>query len=136
MTKTDEAISEIEQLESEVLENIGENPCRVFKVEFPYQVRITIPYDGHKTEVIINTTSEQVHFARNSKEVHYQNLLSQKHSKESLTTYIKGFVIDELYNSEPENEHLTFTGKSVVSEMTDTELETFKLELLSANGRR
>ena len=33
-----DSLTEIEELENEVLEDIGENPFRTFSVIFPYQV--------------------------------------------------------------------------------------------------
>ena len=62
--KNNELETTLEKLEQEVLDEI-ENPYRPYRVEFPYEVRFTIPNDGHNTEITIRTRSEEVRFGRN-----------------------------------------------------------------------
>ena len=63
-----ESETEMKKLEQEVLDEI-ENPYKPYPVLFPYEVRFTIPDDGHNTEITIRTRSEEVRFGRNEKDI-------------------------------------------------------------------
>ena len=58
----------MDELENEVIEELGENPMRAYKLQFPYQVKFCLAGDDHRTEVIINTISEEMTFARTKKD--------------------------------------------------------------------
>ena len=130
--KNEEYENECEELENEILEEIGENPFKTYKVQFPYQVRFTI--DGiENTEIIINTESEKFYYSRTKKDVLLIKELSDSHSDISLPKYIINYLNENLLTVSPENCQLTFTGNPVVSEMTEEELKDFQREILSAN---
>ena len=49
----------MDESENEVIEELGENPMRAYKLQFPYQVKFCLAGDDHRTEVI-----NQHHFRR------------------------------------------------------------------------
>jgi len=126
----------LDELEQEVIDELNleyspdENPNKMHSVIFPYQVRIMIPDndDNHPpTEVVINTHSQEYFSGRNPQDVLFQKEQSDRYSKEGLIKYIKEHIRDELWRVEPEDAHLTYTGKPEVREMTETELATFQM---------
>ena len=126
----------LDELEQEVIDELNlefspdENPNRMYNVIFPYQVRIMIPDndDNHPpTEVVINTHSQEYFSGRNPQDVLFQKEQSDRYSKEGLIKYIMEQIRGELFHVEPENAHLTYTGKPEVREMTETELATFQM---------
>jgi len=125
-----------DELEQEVIEELNleytpdENPNKIYSVVFPYQVRFTIPDndDEHSpTEVVINTQSQEFFSGRNQQDVLFQKEQSDRYSKEGLIKYIQKYIRDELFHVEPEDAHLTYTGKPEVTEMTELELMTLKI---------
>ena len=126
----------LDELEQEVIDELNlefspdENPNRMYNVIFPYQIRILIPDndDNHPpTEVVINTHSQEFFSGRNQQDVLFQKEQSDRYSKEGLIKYILKYVTDELWRVEPEDAHLTYTGKPEVTEMSETELATFQM---------
>ena len=71
----DELEKTVDELEQEVMDELNldfspdENPNKMFSVEFPYQVRFTIPSDAHNTEIVINTKTEEFYSGRNQQDV-------------------------------------------------------------------
>ena len=130
--ENEEYENECEELENEILEEIGENPFKTYKVQFPYQVRFVLN-DDENTEIVINTKSEEFYHSRTKKDVLLMKELSDSHSEISLTKYIINYLNENLLTVSPENCQLTFTGNPVVSEMTEEELKDFQREILSAN---
>ena len=102
------------------------------KVQFPYQVRFVLD-DDENTEIVINTKSEEFYHSRTKKDVLLMKELSDNHSDISLPKYIINYLNENIWTVNPENCHLTFTGKPEVSEMTEKELEEFQRKILSAN---
>ncbi len=129
----DELDKTVDELEQEVLDELNlefspdENPNRMFSVIFPYQVRFTIPDDEYNTEVIINTKTEEFYSGRNQQDVLFQKDMSDRYSKHAFIKHIQKYVRDELWRVEPEDAHLTYTGKPEVTEMTELELMTLKI---------
>ena len=126
----------LDQLEQEVIDELNlefspeENPLRMYNVIFPYQVRFLIrdnDDDHPPTEVVINTHSQEYYSARNEQDVRFQKYHSDKYSRERQIAYITKYVRDELCSVEPEDCHLSYTGKPEVNEMSDTELKNFQL---------
>ena len=131
----DELDKTVDELEQEVLDELNlefspdENPNKMFSVVFPYQVRFTIPSDAHNTEIVINTQTEEFYSGRNQQDVLFQKEQSDRYSKTAFIKHIQKYVRDELWRVEPEDAHLTYTGKPVVREMTESELSTFEREI-------
>lgn len=134
--KKNELNKTTDELEQEVIDALNlefdpdENPNKMYSVTFPYQVRFTLAEDDHNTEVIINTKSEEFYTARNEQDVLFQKNLSDRYSKIAFTKRIKKYVRDELWRVEPEDGHLTFTGKPEITEMSEERLSTFERELM------
>ena len=122
----------VDELENKVLEEIGENPFRTYKVQFPYQVRFVLD-DEPETEIVINTKSEEHYYSRTPKDVLWQKELSDSHSKLAIPKYLINHLNENLYKVEPENCHVTMTGKPEVEEMTEAELVTFQRQIIDAN---
>ena len=131
----DELEKTVDELEQEVLDELNlefspdENPNKMFSVVFPYQVRFTIPSDAHNTEIVINTQTEEFYSGRNQQDVLFQKEQSDRYSKTAFIKHIQKYVRDELWRVEPEDAHLTYTGKPEVKEMSETELATFQREI-------
>ena len=130
-----ESETEMEKLEQEVIHELNlesstdANPNRMFSVVFPYQCRFTIPDDGHNTEIIINTKTKEFYSGRTQQDVLFQKEQSDRYSKTAFIKHIQKYVRDELWRVEPEDAHLTYTGKPEVREMTESELSTFEREI-------
>ena len=131
----DELDKTVDELEQEVLDELNlefspdENPNKMFSVVFPYQVRFTIPSDAHNTEIVINSKTEEFFSGRNQQDVLFQKEQSDRYSKTAFIKHIQKYVRDELWRVEPEDAHLTYTGKPEVKEMSETELATFQREI-------
>ena len=127
---TDELKKTIDELEQEVIDELNENPNRMYNVIFPYQVRFLIhdnDDDHPPTEVVINTHTQEYFSARNPQDVLFQKDQADQYCKEGLTKYIQKYVRDSLWYVDPEDAHLTYTGKPEVREMTQEELSTLKI---------
>ena len=125
----------LDELEQEVIDELNleyspeENPNKMYSVVFPYQVRFTIPDDQHNTEVIINTKTEEFYSGRNPQDVLFQKEQSDRYSKTAFIKHIQKYVREELWRVEPEDTHLTYTGKPEVTEMSELRLSTFQREI-------
>ena len=125
----------LDELEQEVIDELNlefspdENPNRMFSVVFPYQVRFTIPDDDHSTEIVINSKTEEFYSGRNPQDVLFQKKQSDRYSKTAFIKHIQKYARDEIWSVEPEDAHLTYTGKPEVTEMSETRLASFQREL-------
>ena len=84
----DELEETLEKLENEVIEDMGDNPMRVYKLQFPYTVKFLLADDDNKTEVMINSISEEMTFARTRKDALHQKERNDAVSKEGYTKHI------------------------------------------------
>ena len=131
----DELDKTVDELEQEVIHELNldfspdENPNKMFSVIFPYQIRFTIPSDAHNTEIVINTKTEEFYSGRNQQDVLFQKEHSNRYSKTAFIKHIQNYVRDELWRVNPEDAHLTYTGKPEVREMSESELSTFEREI-------
>ena len=125
----------LDELEQEVIDELNleyspeENPNKMYSVVFPYQVRFTIPDDQHNTEIVINTKTEEFYSGRNPQDVLFQKEQSDRYSKTAFIKHIQKYVREELWRVEPEDAHLTYTGKPEVTEMSELRLSTFQREI-------
>ena len=125
----------LDELEQEVIDELNleyspeENPNKMYSVVFPYQVRFTIPDDQHNTEIVINTKTEEFYSGRNPQDVLFQKEQSDRYSKTAFIKHIQKYVREELWRVEPEDTHLTYTGKPEVTEMSQLRLSTFQREI-------
>ena len=128
----DELENAVDELENEVIEELGSNPMRAYKLQFPYQVKFCLAGDDHRTEVIINTISEEMTFARTKKDALLQKERNDAVSKDGYTRHIVNWVQERMCNQYlPDTCDFAFTGSADVSEMTDQELEEYEREVIS-----
>jgi len=122
----------MDKLENEVMECMGENPMRAYKLQFPYMVRFRLADDDNRTEVIINSISEEMTFARTRKDALLQKERNDAVSKEGYTKHIINWVHERMGKSYfLETCELAYTGTSDVREMTDEELDNYQREVIS-----
>ena len=125
----------LDELEQEVIDELNleyspdENPNKMYSVVFPYQERFTIPDDQHNTEIVINTKTEEFYSGRNPQDVLFQKEQSDRYAKTAFIKHIQKYVREELWRVEPEDAHLTYTGKPEVTEMSELRLSTFQREI-------
>ena len=121
----------LEKLENEVIEGMGDNPMRPYKLQFPYQVRFRLTEDVSRTEITINTTSEEMTFARTRKDALLQKERSDAVSKDGYTKHIVNWVADRMHHMDLDTCDFSYTGSPDAIEMTDTELEDYAREVIS-----
>ena len=121
----------IDQLENEILEDLGDNPMRPYLIEFPYSVKFVLAEDGFRTEVFINTISEEMTFSRTKMDALFQKERSDVISKEGYIKHIVNWVADRLYKLDLDNCELAYTGTLDVVEMTDEEIGIYQREIIS-----
>ena len=127
----DELVKTLKELENDVIETIEkkDNPCKIYSCVFPYSVRFTIEDDGHNTEVIINTKSEEFYTAVTKEDVLNQKELSDQYSQLPFIKRINKYVENHMWSIDPENCELTYTGSPEITEMSEERLSTFQREI-------
>ena len=122
--KNNESEPILEKLEQEVLDEI-ENPYRPYRVEFPYEVRFTIPNDGHNTEITIRTRSEEVRFGRYEKDILLQKEVDNRYGRDTYSKHILDWVSKRLPDFDPRECDLEFVGTPIVSRIDHQEVQDF-----------
>ena len=113
-----------EKLEQEVLDEL-ENPYRPYRVEFPYEVRFTIPSDGHNTEITIRTRSEEVRFGRNEQDILLQKEVDNRYGRDTYSKHILDWVSKRLPSIDPRECNLEYVGTPKVSRIDHQEVKDF-----------
>ena len=119
-----ESETEMKKLEQEVLDEI-ENPYKPYSVIFPYEVRFTIPNDGHNTEITIRTRSEEVRFGRNEKDILFQKEIDNRYGKETYAKHSIEYAGNHIRWGEGENLELEYGGTPKVSPMEHHQVKEF-----------
>mgnify|MGYP006966910023 FL=1 len=122
----------MDKLENEVIENMGENPMRAYKLQFPYTVRFRLTEDDKRTELTISTISEEMTFARSRKDALLQKERNDAISKDGYTRHIVNWVQERM--CKPyffETCELAYTGTADVLEMSDEELYEYERQVIS-----
>ena len=114
----------LEKLEQEVLDEI-ENPYRPYRVEFPYEVRFTIPNDGHNTEITIRTRSEEVRFGRDEKDILLQKEIDNRYGKDTYSKHILDWVSKRLPDIDPRECDLEYVGTPKVGPIDHHQVKDF-----------
>ena len=127
----DELEETLEELENEVIEGMGDNPMRAYKLQFPYTVRFRLSEDVSRTEITICTISEEMTFARTRKDALLQKEKSDAVSKDGYTKHIVNWVAEKMYHMDLDTCDFSFTGTADVIEMTEEELEDYAREVIS-----
>ena len=112
------------EMEREILDEI-ENPYRPYRVEFPYEVRFTIPNDGHNTEITIRTRSEEVRFGRNEKDILLQKGIDNRYGRESYSKRILEWVSKRIPNIDPRECDLEYVGAPTVTPIDHGQMKEF-----------
>ena len=120
----DELKSTIEQLEQEVLDGL-ENPYKPYSVIFPYEVRFTIPDDGHNTEVIVRSKSEDIRFGRNEKDILLQKEVDNRYARILYSKHILNWVSKKIDTIDPTECDLEYTGPTKVSPIDHHEVKEY-----------
>ena len=98
-----------------------------------YKVSLTIPND-ETTQVIIKTKTAGVCFATSKEDALAQTKMGNQYSQETYTSYILGYVRDNLQTIDAADADLIYTKEPTIKLMTDDDLDGFQREVLSANG--
>ena len=107
--------------------------CDPIKLQFPYTVKFHLADDDNRTEVIINSISEEMTFARTSKDALFQKERNDAVSKEGYTNHIVNWVQERMCRAYfLETCELAYTGTADVREMTDQELDEYQREVISS----
>ena len=123
MEKT-ESEAEIEKLEQEVLDEL-ENPYQPYSVTFPYEIRCTIPDDGHTTEITIRTRSEEVRFGRNENDILLQKEVDNRYGRDTYSKHILDWVGKRLPDIDPRECDLEYVGTPKVSPIEHHQVKEF-----------
>jgi hypothetical protein len=121
---------ELDTLEQEVLDQL-ENPYRPYRVIFPYEVRLTIPDDGHNTEITIRTRSEEVRFGRNQKDILLQKELDNRYGRDTYSKHILNWVGERLPSIDPRECDLEYVGEPTVEPMNHQQVKDFNERCLT-----
>ena len=105
----DELDKTVDELEQEVMDEL-ENPYRPYRVEFPYEVRFTIPDDDHNTEITIRTMSEEVRFGRNENDILLQKDVDNRYRRDTYSKHILDWVSKRLPDIYPRQCDLEYVG--------------------------
>ena len=127
----DELEETLEELENEVIESMGDNPMRAYKLQFPYTVRFRLTENTSRSEITITTISEEMTFARTRKDALLQKEKSDAVSKDGYTKHIVNWVAEKMYHMDLDTCDFSFTGTADVIEMTEEELEDYAREVIS-----
>ena len=122
--KKDELETTLESLEQEVMDEL-ENPYRPYRVEFPYEVRFTIPNDDHNTEITIRTRSEEIRFGNDEQDILLQKEVDNRYGKETYSKHILNWVSKRLPDIDPRECDLEYIGTPTVSLMGHNEVKEF-----------
>jgi hypothetical protein len=120
------------ELKNEVNDDGADNRMRPYKIQFPYQVKFNLSDDDNRTEVIINTISEEITFARTSKDALLQKERNDVVSKEGYTNHIVNWVAERMYRMDLDECAFSYTGSPDANEMTDAELDEYAREVISS----
>ena len=121
---TEELETTLDTLEQEVLDEL-ENPYKPYSVIFPYEIRFTIPDDGHNTEITIRTRSEEIRYGRNEKDILLQKELDNRYGRDTYSKHILNWVGKRLGTIDPRECDLEYLGTPTVSLMGHKEVKEF-----------
>ena len=127
----DELEEKLEKLENEVIEGMDENPMKPYKIQFPYQVQFHLAEDGNKTIITIDTTSEEMVFARTEKDALLQKEKNDAVATEGYTKHIVNWVADRMHQLNLVSCEFRYTGSPDAIKMTETELADYAREVVS-----
>ena len=95
--------------DQKVLEEL-ENTYRPYRVEFPYEVRFTIPSDDHNTGTTIRTRSEEIRFGRDENDILLQKEVDNRYGRNTYSKHILDWVSKRLPDIDPRQCDLEYVG--------------------------
>ena len=119
----------LDELEEEVMDEI-ENPYLPFEVTFPYVVRLSIPDDGHNTEVTIRTRSQEIRFGRHERDILLQKEVDNQYGRITYAKHILDWVADKLPNINPRNCRVQYPQEPHVRQMDMDDVEEYIDEII------
>ena len=122
----------MDNLENEVNDDGADNRMRPYKIQFPYQVKFHLADDDNRTEVIINTVSEEMTFARTKDDALFLKEKNDASSKEGYAKHIVNWVAERMYRMDLDECAFNYTGSPDANEMTDAELDVYAKEVISS----
>ena len=120
----------VDELEEEVMDII-ENPYRPFEVIVPYVVRLTIPDDGHNTEITIRTRSQEIRFGRHERDILLQKEVDNRYGLNTYSKHILDWVAKRLPSIDPRHCNLVYPQAPSVRPMDDDEVNEYVEECLN-----
>jgi len=129
---SDELEQTLDELEQEVIDELNSNH-RPYKTITSYTCSIIIP-DDETTEVIIKTKTAGVCFASSPEDALAQTKTGNQYSQQSYTSYILGYVRENLLTIDADDADLIYTKDPTIKLMTGDELQDFQRDVVSANG--
>ena len=121
---TEELETTLDTLEQEVMDEL-ESPYRPYSVIFPYEIRCTIPDDGHNTEITIRTRSEEVRYGRNVKDILLQKELDNRYGRDTYSKHILNWVGKRLGTIDPKECDLEYVGTPTVTPIDHGQMKEF-----------
>ena len=121
---SDELNKTVDELEQEVLDTL-ENPYKPYRIVNPYEVRFTLPDDGHRTEVIVRIRSEEVRFGRNIKDVLLQKEVDNRYGKKTYGKHILEWIKNHMGNVDIDEMDIEYTSDPTAVLMTNDDIQEF-----------
>ncbi len=129
---SDELNRTLDALEREVLDELNSKHSP-YKTITHYTCSFTLP-DDETTEVIIKTKTAGISFATSPEDALSQTKTANSYSHQSYASYILRYVRDNLLTMDVADTDLIYTAEPTITPMTDTELQDFQRDVVSANG--
>ena len=111
------------------------NDMKIWKIQFPYTV--TLPLESSEyglTKVTIETTSEEVLFAKTQQDANEQKLLSNAVSGDGYIKHIINFISNEIGHVEYSKAQIKYTDEPTITVMTEDELQNFQRDVTSLSS--
>ena len=114
----------LDELEQEVPDEI-DNPHKPYRIVNPYEVRFTIPDDGHRTEIVIRTRSEEVRFGRSVSDVLLQKEVDNRYGRRTYAKHILDWIFRRVGSVEVDELDVEYIGEPTAVLMTHGDVQEF-----------
>ena len=121
---TDQLDTTLDTLEQDVLDEL-ENRYQPYRVVFPYEIRFTIPDDGHNTEITIRTRSEEIRYGRHERDILLQKELDNRYGRDTYSKHILNWLGKRLGTIYPRECDLEYVGTPTVAPMDHQQVKDF-----------
>ena len=102
-----------------------ENPYKPYRVDFPYEVRFTIPNGGHNTEITIRTRSEEIHFGKDKNDIILQKEIDNRYGRNTYSKHILDWVSKRLPDIDPRECNLDYIDAPSVTPIDHHQVTDF-----------